>query len=104
MNISEAFVDADAYHEIGKAMAAFIMESAQRPGFMRTLEFHRTNHTVEEFTKQEQIQVDRIKRKHRHLTLVDDRYLVRALRRQAYAGPKSTRRRYTADLRPYTSD
>jgi hypothetical protein len=102
--IDQAFVNNEAHVQLGKAMAAFVYETAQRPGFMRTLDFHTKNHTVCEFTSQERLQVARIKRKHRQLMMVADRYLVRALRRQPYDGPKTMRRHYSIEpfVRPYT--
>lgn len=64
-----AFSNDEAYKKLGTALADFMMESMQRPGFMRTLYFHTTNHTVPEFTREEEVRLRRIR--HR---LVRDAY------------------------------
>lgn len=102
-SVSQAFNSDDAHVRIGVGLAAALYEQMQRPGFMRTLDFHTKNHTVCEFTQEERVQINRIKRKHRHLNQLADRYLVRILRRQPYDGPKTMRRHYSIEpfVRPY---
>jgi hypothetical protein len=78
--VSAAFNDREAHTELGVGLAAFVYETAQRGGFMRTVEFHAHNHTVDEFTKAEETFLSRVRRKHRLYGRDLHRKLVRQLR------------------------
>lgn len=87
--IDAAFTDRSAHVELGTAMARFVMETAQRPGVLRTIMWHSKNHTVKEFSDREYQMVRRIRRRHREMYLRSTRYIIRLLRGQAYDGPRN---------------
>lgn len=77
--VAAAFVSEDAHKELGISMADALYESANRPGFVRTLVFHMNNHTVNEFTAREHLILSRIARRQR-LHKMDRRSMIRQLR------------------------
>ena len=76
--VAAAFVSEEGHKQLGVAMADALYESANRPGFVRTLVFHMNNHTVDEFTRDESIKAARILRRHR--LSMSRRTLIRQLR------------------------
>jgi hypothetical protein len=80
--LEAAFVNKSSHKALGEAMAAHLHETIARPGFMRTLMFHESNHTVREFTEREIVLANRVRRHHGVSRRLANRFIIRQLRTQ----------------------
>ena len=75
-----AFVNKSAHAKLGELMAAHLYETLSGPGFIRTLLFHESNHTVREFTERELVLANRVRRHHGVSRRLTNRSIIRQLR------------------------
>jgi hypothetical protein len=78
--LEAAFVNKSVHTELGELMAQHLYAEMQRPGFMRTLMFHQSNHTVSEFTERELVLAKRVRRHHGINSRLTNRFIIRQLR------------------------
>lgn len=79
--VASAFQNDDSHRRLGTAMAEFLYETMNRPGFFRTFIELSNLHTVSEFTSREWIALRRIQRRHPRVSKASIRFYIQNQRK-----------------------